>query len=300
MASEVASEASSARWALLARWSFRRALRLRPAHPETLHNLGEFLEQGGDSQRAVLSFGRAVDAAPHNYLHRLTLTRTLTTDPDPGPDPDPDPKPNPNPNPNQVDAAPANYLHRLSLGENLQRRCRVAEAFVQYQRAALLAPHSSRVQAHARLTHPETDAVHAEPPGAAPGGAAAEAEAGAGVEAGGVAVVGPPSLADLVVSHTDLGWEGRALRVLQTHGAVVVRRLLNRSARVTRSPTSTHTPQSCRHPHPHVRSLRPPPSCLLPPASSLQPARCAPPCSSRLRAGPRAARAPRGVPGSAR
>ena len=51
-----------------------------------------------------------------------------------------------------VDAAPANYLHRLSLGENLQRRCRVAEAFEQYQRAALLAPHSSRVQAHARLT----------------------------------------------------------------------------------------------------------------------------------------------------
>ena len=73
VASEVASEAGSARWALLARWSFRRALRLRPAHPETLHNLGEFLEQQGDSQRAVLSFGRAVDAAPHNYLHRLTL-----------------------------------------------------------------------------------------------------------------------------------------------------------------------------------------------------------------------------------
>ena len=45
------------------RWSFRRTLRLRPTHPETLHNLGEFLEKQGDSARAVLSFGRAVKVA---------------------------------------------------------------------------------------------------------------------------------------------------------------------------------------------------------------------------------------------
>ena len=41
----------------------RRTLRLRPTHPETLHNLGEFLEKQGDSARAVLSFGRAVKVA---------------------------------------------------------------------------------------------------------------------------------------------------------------------------------------------------------------------------------------------
>ena len=135
-----------------------------------------------------------------------------------------------------VDAAPANYLHRLSLGENLQRRCRVAEAFEQYQRAALLAPHSSRVQAHARLTRPATDAVHAEPPGAAgsggscgggvaaaaaaaaaaaPGGAAAGAvvgaRAGADAMVGAEAAVGtePPSLTDLVVSRAEDGWQER-------------------------------------------------------------------------------------------
>ena len=165
-----------------------------------------------------------------------------------------------------MDAAPANYLHRLSLGENLQRRCRVAEAFTQYQRAALLAPHSSRVQAHARLTHPETDAVHAEPPGAAPGGAEAEAEAEA--EAG--AVVGPPSLADLVVSHADVGWQERALRVLQTHGAVVVRRLLNRSARGPHLHLHPSTLPPAPAPLP-PSALRPPPSCLRhPPVARCQ------------------------------
>ena len=58
-----ASAARQATFALLARWSFRRTLRLRPTHPETLHNLGEFLEKQGDSARAVLSFGRAVKVA---------------------------------------------------------------------------------------------------------------------------------------------------------------------------------------------------------------------------------------------
>ena len=240
VASEMASEAGSARWALLARWSFRRALRLRPAHPETLHNLGEFLEKQGDSERAVLSFSRAVGAAP------------------------------------------ANFLHRLSLGENLQRRCRVAEAFAQYQRAALLAPHSSRVQAHARLTHPETDAVHAEPP-RPPGGAEAEPEA--------VAAAGPPSLPDLVVEHAEPGWEERALRVLQAHGAVVVRRLLNRSVRPTCNPRPYVRSQPYRHRH-----LRPPPSTLRHPLPHA--ARCVPPCSRRSTAGLRAARVPHGAPGS--
>ena len=58
-----ADETRTAEQALLARWSFRRTLRLRPTHPETLHNLGEFLEKQGDSARAVLSFGRAVKVA---------------------------------------------------------------------------------------------------------------------------------------------------------------------------------------------------------------------------------------------
>ena len=243
IASDSGSEAGAARMALLARWSFRRALRLRPAHPETLHNLGEFLEGRGDSARAVLSFRRAVRAAP------------------------------------------GNYLHRLSLGENLQRRCRVREAFAQYERAALLAPHSSRVQAHARLTRPQTDAVHAEPP-CPPDGEEAELPA-----------AGPPSLADLAVSPAEAGWEDRALRVLQVYGAVVVRRLLNHSARRPPAPAPP-APAPARAP---ARAPAPTPyrqlPCLRLPSARTA-ARCAPPSSRRSTPGPREARAPPGAQGS--
>eukprot|EP00964_Phaeocystis_antarctica_P094971 scaffold61562_cov60-Phaeocystis_antarctica.AAC.4 len=48
-------------------------------------------------------------------------------------------------------------------------------------------PNPNPNQAHARLTQPETDAVHAEPPGAAPDGIEAEAEAEAEGEAEAVA-----------------------------------------------------------------------------------------------------------------
>ena len=68
--------------------------------------------------------------------------------------------------------------------------------------------------------------MHAEPPGAAPDGAEAEAEAEAEAKAGtvaevggvakAVAVVGPPSLADLVVSHAEVGGEDLTLTLTLT------------------------------------------------------------------------------------
>jgi hypothetical protein len=126
-------------------------------------------------------------------------------------------------------------LHRLSLGENLQRQCRVQEAWALYQGAAGLAPHNSRVLAHARLTNPETDAVHAEPPRPveSEGRQAARPPISGGGGGGGGSESGggsPPSLDEMEVRDPSAaGWEAAALRVLRSHGAVVVRRLLNAS-----------------------------------------------------------------------
>ena len=77
LARVVSYEVSSSHAARLALRCFRAALRVAPEHPETLHNLGEYMTAKGDPARAALSFERALRAAPSSGLTLLTLGENL-------------------------------------------------------------------------------------------------------------------------------------------------------------------------------------------------------------------------------
>ena len=77
LARVVSYEVLSARAATLALRCYRAALRVAPTHPETLHNLGEYLHTQGEPALAVRSFEGALRAAPTSGPTLLSLGENL-------------------------------------------------------------------------------------------------------------------------------------------------------------------------------------------------------------------------------
>ena len=77
LARVVSDEVASSQAARLAEAAFREALRIDPAHHETLHNLAMYHTTGGRPRRAILAFQRAVAAAPSSGDSWLGLGEAL-------------------------------------------------------------------------------------------------------------------------------------------------------------------------------------------------------------------------------
>ena len=72
-----AYESSSASSVLVTRLAFRTALRLRPAHHETLYNVGEWHSSNGRVDQATWAYGRAAAASPLSAISHLSLGESL-------------------------------------------------------------------------------------------------------------------------------------------------------------------------------------------------------------------------------